>query len=72
MIWTVILGVGLILGVVVGRWWALLAAVAFGVWIWRNTGVEISHEFLGFVSGGFAAIGIAAGVFVRRRLKRPS
>jgi hypothetical protein len=70
MIWTVTLAMGFFIGVVVGRWWALLAAVVFGVLVWRNTHVEISHAFLGLVYGGFAATGIATGVFVRRRLKR--
>ena len=70
MICIVILAIGFVIGLAVGRWWALALAVAFAAWIWRTIGVEIPHWLLGMFFGGFAAIGIAAGVALRRRLRR--
>lgn len=70
MIWAVILALGFVIGVAVGRWWALVIAVAFGAWIWADTDVEVPHWLLATMYGGIAAIGIGAGVATRRRLKR--
>jgi hypothetical protein len=53
--------------VVVGRWWALLAAVALGVWIGLVEEVEVPGWFLGAGYAVLAAGGIALGVAVRRR-----
>jgi hypothetical protein len=59
---------GFLLGLAVGRWWALAAAVAVLIWIWSSTGVdEVPHWLLGCLYGGIAAIGIAGGVAVRQR-----
>jgi hypothetical protein len=69
MVWIVILALGFVIGLVIGRWWTPVIAAAFGAWIWRTTGVEIAHWFLGLLAGGFAALGIGAGVAARRLLK---
>ena len=64
----VVLG-GLILGLVVGRWWTLAAAVGLGLWIAITTDVdEVSPWFLGSAYGALAA-GIAVGVVMRQRLR---
>jgi hypothetical protein len=63
------------LGLVVGRWWALLAAVGFGIWAWSASDLEVPDWFVGLVYGGAAAVGIALGLVVRRlavrRVKPP-
>jgi hypothetical protein len=65
----VVLG-GLILGLVVGRWWTLAAAGGLGVWIAITTEVdEVSPWFLGSAYGALAAVGIAVGVVIRQRLR---
>jgi hypothetical protein len=61
---------GLILGLVVGRWWTLTAAFAIGVWIAIATGVDkVPPWFLGAGYGPLAAAGIAVGVVIRQRLR---
>jgi hypothetical protein len=60
---------GLLLGLLVGRWWALAAAVAVGLWIGLIEEVEISGALYGFLAGGVAFLAIAVGVFVRTRLR---
>jgi hypothetical protein len=54
------------LGLLTGRWWALLAAPAFGIWIGLVTEVEVPHWFLGAASAVGAAVPIAVGVVLRR------
>ena len=66
MVWLVVLALGLVIGLILGRWWALVAALAFAVWIWATTDVEVAHWFLGLAYGGAAAIGIAVGVALRK------
>ena len=62
--------IGLIVGAAVERWWALLAAVALGVWIFLVTEVdEVPPWFLGLAYGVLAGAGVAAGVLVRRSLR---
>jgi predicted membrane protein len=61
---------GLILGLVVGRWWTLAAAVGLGLLIAITTEVdEVSPWFLGSAYGALAAAGIAVGVVIRQRLR---
>jgi hypothetical protein len=57
------------MGLLVGRWWTLLAAVGIGAWIGRTTEVELSHWFLGLGYAAVAAVGIAGGLGVRRVLR---
>ena len=62
---------GFAVGLLVGRWWAVVAAGAVGIWIALSTGVdEVPPWFLGFAYAVFAAVGIAAGVLVRRMTRR--
>lgn len=67
---------GLIVGLIVGRWGALVAALPIGVWLALVSEVEVPGWVLGLGYGAFAAIGIAAGVLLRRSVKpseeRPS
>ena len=63
----VVLG-GLLLGLVVGRWWTLAAALGVGLWISITTGVdEVPPWFLGAVYGALVAAGIGLGLFLYRR-----
>ena len=61
---------GDILGLVVGRWRTLAAAVGLGLWIVITTEVdEVSPWFLGSAYGTLAAAGIAVGVVLRQRIR---
>jgi hypothetical protein len=61
---------GLVVGLVVGRWWALVVPAGFGVYIALVSKVEVPPVLLGAVYAAISALGVAAGVFLRRR--RPS
>jgi hypothetical protein len=64
---------GLVLGLVVGRWWTLAAAVAVGSWIAVSTEVdEVPPWFLGAVYAALPAAAITVGVLIRRRARRRS
>jgi hypothetical protein len=67
-----IIGAGFILGVLVGRWWALAPAAALGVWIGIVSEVEVSGWFLGFMYGVVGCLSIGTGVVVRRAIHRLS
>ena len=58
------------LGLLVGRWWAVAAAVGVGLWIGIAEEVEIPGWLYGLIAGLIAAGGIIVGVFLRRRLLR--
>lgn len=62
----ILIAAGFVLGVIVGRWWVLLAPIAFGVWIGATEEVEVSGWVIGVAYGGLAAIGTALGLLVRR------
>lgn len=65
-----LLAVGFAAGLLTGRWWSLLLAIALGVWVGTTT--EIDHTFLGAAYGLVAAAGIAFGVLLSpRRRPRP-
>jgi hypothetical protein len=65
----VVLG-GPILGLVVGRWWTLAAALGLGLSIAVTTEVdEVPPWFLGSAYGALAAAVIAVGVVIRQRLR---
>lgn len=68
VIFVATLAVGLVIGVIAGRWWIVLAPIVFGVWIAATTDVdEVPHWFLGLAYGGAGVVGVLIGVFVRRR-----
>jgi hypothetical protein len=66
----VLLGAGFILGLLVGRWWALSAAIGFGVWVAAAAEVEVPGWFLGAWYGVIGCAGIGGGVAVRRATRR--
>lgn len=66
----IVLG-GLILGLIVGRWWTLAAAVGIGAYIAVTSEVdEVPSWFLGAAYAALAGASIAMGVAVRARLRR--
>ena len=66
----IVLG-GLILGLLVGRWWTLAAAVGIGAYITVISEVyEVPGWFLGAAYAALAGVGIAVGAAVRTRLRR--
>jgi uncharacterized membrane protein YdjX (TVP38/TMEM64 family) len=69
MVEAVLLAGGFVLGVAVGRWPALLAAVALGAWIAAATHVEVPHWFLGLAYTVISGVGIAAGVWLRHSMR---
>ena len=68
MLAIVIIAAGFVLGLAVGRWWILVAAVALGLWAGSMEEVEVSGWVIGVFYGGLAAIGLASGVLFRRLL----
>ena len=71
MIWAVTFVLGPILGLLVGRWWALIAALTVFVWIWTRTGVdEVAPWALALMYAIVTSAGIAAGVLGRAALRR--
>jgi hypothetical protein len=64
------IGIGLVVGLLVGRWWALLAAVGVFLWIGTSVEVEVSPWLLALVYAGLIAAGIAAGVLLRAAYRR--
>lgn len=63
-------GAGLALGLLVNRWWALIAAPGVGVWAGNASELEVPGWYIGLVLGGFVAVGILAGIGLRRGLRR--
>jgi hypothetical protein len=69
----VLVGAGFIVGVFVGRWWALAPAVGFGVWIAVVSEVDaVPGWLLGLWYGVVGCISIGAGILVRRAVLRLS
>jgi hypothetical protein len=56
-------------GLVIGRWWALLAAVPLGAWVGFTDTGDMEHWFAGVLSGIFVAFPIMVGLLVRRSLQ---
>jgi hypothetical protein len=75
MSWPVILlGGGVLLGLLVGRWWALIGPAGVGSWAGLPfTDLEVPAAWIGFAFAGLGAIGVVVGLvlrrFVLRRLK---
>jgi hypothetical protein len=65
MIAVVFLVLGLVVGLAIGRWWALLLAIGPGLWVGWGAEVDIPDWLLGLIYAGITAAGIAAGVALR-------
>jgi hypothetical protein len=61
---------GLVLGLVLGRWWTLAAAAGIGIWIGLIEEVEVPGWVLGVGYAVLAAVGISTGVLARKALAR--
>ena len=71
VIWAILVGAGLLVGLVVGRVWALAAVVPFAIWVASTNELEGDLGALVTVVGScLLAAGILAGVFARRRMRR--
>lgn len=70
MIVAVAFGIGVVVGLLIGRWWALLAALGIFLWIGTSAEVEVSPWALALAYAGITSAGIAAGVLGRAALKR--
>jgi hypothetical protein len=66
----VIIVAGFALGVAIGRWWALLAALALGLFAGVTDETELADWAMGIFFGLTAALGIVSGVVTRRLLAR--
>jgi hypothetical protein len=67
---SMLIAAGFILGLLVGRWWALTAAIGFGVWVAIVSEVEVPGWFLGLWYGAIGCVGIGTGIAVRRAIRR--
>ncbi len=68
----VLIGTGFAAGLILGRWWALLACVGVGVWIGVSEEVEVPGWFLGLAYAALSGLGIAGGVWLRRHFAKLS
>lgn len=66
--WGIAFLVGVLLGVAIGRWRALVAAVAFAAYIASASDIETppGPVYLAFLAMLVAASGIAIGIVLRR------
>jgi hypothetical protein len=67
---TVLVAAGFLIGMVVGRWWALLVAAGAGVWVALIDETVLDGWFVGGLWASFAAVGICAGILARRLVTR--
>ena len=67
----ILIAAGFTLGLLVGRWWALTAAIGFGVWVAIvSEVVEVPGWLLGLWYGAIGCVGICTGIAVRRGIHR--
>jgi hypothetical protein len=64
----VVLVGGFFLGLVLGRWWALLASAGLGLWVASTSEVEVSASYLGLVYAVISGLAIVLGIALRRVL----
>jgi hypothetical protein len=62
---------GFVLGLVLGRWWALLVTVGLGLWVGLTEEVEVSGSYLGLAYAGVSGLGIVLGIALRRLVLAP-
>jgi hypothetical protein len=67
---SVLLAAGFIVGLALGRWWALIGAVVIGIAVGFTSEVEVSPIVLGVGYGLVSAFAIAMGVALRRTIGR--
>jgi hypothetical protein len=71
VMWVIFLAAGLLVGLVVGRAWALAAVVPFAIWVLLTNELEGDLGVVVAVGGScLIAAGILAGVFARRQMRR--
>jgi hypothetical protein len=61
----VFFGLGLVIGVAIGRWWSLALAVGPALWVGIGADVDVPDWVLGLLYFAITAAGIAAGVAAR-------
>jgi hypothetical protein len=62
----ILIGGGFLLGLIIGRWWALVAPAALGLWAGASfTDLEVPAAWSGFAYAGMAALGVLAGLVAR-------
>ncbi len=66
----IVFGAGLLVGFLVGRWWALAAPVGLGIWAASGSELEVPSWYIGLVYSVAAAAGVVAGVLLRRLGRR--
>ncbi len=66
-----LIGAGFGIGLIVGRWWALLASVGVGTWIGTAAEVEVPGWFLGFAYAALSGLGVTGGILLRRYFAKP-
>jgi hypothetical protein len=63
----VLIGGGFLLGLIIGRWWALTAPAALGLWAGLSfTNLEVPAAWIAFAYAGMGALGVLIGLVVRR------
>jgi len=67
---SVLLAAGFIVGLAVGRWWALIGAVVIGIAVGFTSEVEVSPIVLGVGYGLVSAFATPMGVALRRTIGR--
>ncbi len=75
-IWVVgLAGASVVLGLVIGRSWALLGPAVVGVMSAVDNRIEGPRWWVGLFYGGVAALGVLGGILLRRfanRIAKPS
>jgi hypothetical protein len=61
----VFFGLGVVIGVAVGRWWSLALAVGPALWVGIGADVDVPDWLLGLGYFAITAAGIAVGVALR-------
>jgi hypothetical protein len=61
----VFFGLGVVIGVALGRWWSLALAVGPALWVGIGADVDVPDWVLGLLYFAITAAGIAAGVALR-------